>query len=41
MGVIVVKAGAIRKHEVAFDFLEAEGPAPVDFVIGGFIGVLE
>ena len=38
--VIVVKPGAVRKHEVALDFLEAKGAALVDLVISRFVRVL-
>ena len=41
MRVIVVKARAIREHEVAFDFLETKRPVLIDFEIGRFVRVLQ
>ena len=41
MGVIVVKPGAVREHEIAFDFLVTQRPVLVDFVISRFVRVLQ
>ncbi len=40
VGVIVVKAGAVREDEVALDLLEGERAVFVDLVVGGLVGVL-
>src|SRR5438270_3334707 len=39
--VIIVEAGAVRKHKVAFYFLKTQWAAFIDLVISRFIGVLE
>src|SRR5207253_8965723 len=40
MRVIVVKTRAVRKHEVAFDFLETERTILVDLVVSRLVRVL-
>src|SRR5205807_5933121 len=40
MRMIVVKTRAVRKHEVAFDFLETERAVLVDLVISRLVSVL-
>ena len=41
MGVIVVKPGTVREHEIAFDFLVTQRPILIDFVISRFVRILQ